>query len=241
MPAHDTHAEPKYYQVKKKLLNDIAGLKPGHAIAPERELAEQFRTSRTTVRQALTELVVQGLLERAQGRGTFVANPKTTQTLQLNHPLDDIQANDIFPTSTLLTLDIEHADSEVSLRLELRGGARVVRIEKLRLTSGEPMAIETAYVPASRFPYLKRHLKQHKSLYCALREHYGITLSQAEETIETVLCPPREAMLLHTEVGAPMLLLSRRSYADDGTPVEFARSLYRGDRYKFATKHTRPN
>src|SRR4051812_19774459 len=75
--------EPKYYRVKQQLLTTIASLGPGSAVPPERELAVEFSTSRTTVRQALTELVVEGRLERIQGRGTFVAKPKVAQILQL--------------------------------------------------------------------------------------------------------------------------------------------------------------
>ena len=74
---------PKYYQVKNEILALITGLAPGSAVATERELAERFETSRTTVRQAIAELVVDGRLERTQGRGTFVAQPKLMQVRQL--------------------------------------------------------------------------------------------------------------------------------------------------------------
>ena len=75
----------------------MASLGPGSAVPPERELAVEFTTSRTTVRQALTELVVEGRLERIQGRGTFVAKPKVAQILQLTSYTQDMQAQGLAP------------------------------------------------------------------------------------------------------------------------------------------------
>jgi GntR family transcriptional regulator len=73
-----------------------------------------------------------------------------------------------------------------------------------------------------------------------LEQAYGVRLAEAEETIETVPASPRVASLLSTDPGHPLLLLSRHSFGDDGTPVEFVRSLYRGDRYRFVTRLRRP-
>jgi GntR family transcriptional regulator len=73
-----------------------------------------------------------------------------------------------------------------------------------------------------------------------LAQEYGIELLEAEETIETVPAPPREAHLLGTDVGLPLLLLSRHSLDAAGQPIEYVRSLYRGDRYKFVAHLQRP-
>ena len=85
-----------------------------------------------------------------------------------------------------------------------------------------------------------RHFELHGSLYAALAENYGVTPAEADETIETALATPREADLLGTDVGIPMLLLSRHSFDDGGRPVEWVRSIYRGDRYKFVARLRRP-
>ena len=97
------------------------------------------------------------------------------------------------------------------------------------------MALETSHLPAGRFRGLRKHVSAGGSLYAVLREHYGVELERAEESIETSLAGPEEAEMLGADVGMPVLRLTRHSFATDGKPVEWARSVYRGDRYKFVT------
>ncbi|MEV1008142.1 GntR family transcriptional regulator [Streptomyces sp. NPDC049881] len=232
---------PKYYRLKRHLLQMTETLPPGTPVPPERSLATEFDTSRTTVRQALQELVVEGRLERIQGKGTFVAKPKVSQALQLTSYTEDMRAQGLEPTSQLLEIGYITADERLSGLLDLAEGGRVLRIERLRLASGEPMAIETTHLSQERFPLLRRSLVRYASLYTALAEVYDVHLARAEETIETSLANPREAGLLGTDVGLPMLMLSRHSRDTRGEPVEWVRSVYRGDRYKFVANLERPH
>ncbi len=138
---------PKYYQVKNEILELITGLAPGAPIATERELAERFETSRTTVRQAIAELVVDGRLERTQGRGTFVAQPKLMQVRQLTSFSGDLQAQGQRPGSVMLRIDEQPADEEVSAHLEVALGTPIHRVERLRTAAHEPIAHEIAHLP----------------------------------------------------------------------------------------------
>jgi GntR family transcriptional regulator len=237
----DSARVPKYYRLKKHLLELTRTHPPGTPVPPERTLATEFDISRTTVRQAIQELVIEGRLERAQGRGTFVAKPKVAQSLQLTSYTEDMQAQGLRPASKLLRIDYVRADDDLAGRLDVRPGGRVLRIERLRLADAEPMAIETTHLSTQRFLGLRRHLDRYNSLYTALSEAYGVTLAEAEETIETAPATPREAGLLGTDVGLPLLLLSRHSFDTDGAPVEWVRSVYRGDRYKFVARLRRPD
>ena len=83
---------------------------------------------------------------------------------------------------------------------------------------------------------LARRLGDSVSLYALLATEFGVHLAEAEETIETVPAPPKEAALLNTTVGYPMLLLTRHSRDSERRPVEYVQSFYRGDRYKFVAQ-----
>lgn len=231
--------EPKYYRLKRHLLELTRSLAPGSPVPTERSLAVEFGTSRTTVRQALSELVVEGRLERVQGRGTFVSAPKVAQHLELTSYTQDMRAQGLEPDSRLISLDEVRADAELAARLDIAVTARVLHLVRLRLVDGEPMAIEQTYLAAARFPRLRRHLERLGSLYAALESGYGVRLGRAEETIETGLASPQEAALLGIEVGLAMLLLSRHSFDLQGRAVEWGRSVYRGDRYKLVAHLTR--
>ncbi|MES4887332.1 GntR family transcriptional regulator [Streptomyces sp. NPDC096012] len=232
---------PKYYRIKQQLLAMAQALEPGSAMPAERLLAVRFDTSRTTVRQALQELVGEGRLDRIQGKGTFVAQPKLYRTLQLTSHTEDMRAQGLAPASQTLDIGEIPADEKLSGLLGVGIGERVLRIERLRLASGDPMAIETTHLSVRRFPGLRQSLAGRASLYTTLAEVYGVHLAEADETIETSLSTPREAQLLGTDVGLPMLLLSRHSRDAEGAPVEWVRSVYRGSRYKFVAALHRPD
>src|SRR5216117_4442810 len=142
--------EPKYYRLKRHLTELTRTQPPGSPVPPERTLAVEFGTSRTTVRQSLQELVVEGRLERIQGKGTFVAKPKVSQALQLTSYTEDMRAQGLEPTSQLLDIGYITADDTLAGLLDISAGGRVLRIERLRLASGEPMAIETTHLSAKR-------------------------------------------------------------------------------------------
>jgi len=227
---------PKYYQVKRQLLEFTAALDPGSPVPPERELARSYGTSRTTVRQALAELVIEGRLLRMQGKGTFVAKPKVAQVLELASYTEGMRAHGLHPQTKILEIGYVTADEQLAALLGIRPGGRAVRVHRLRLADGEPMSIDTSHLPARRFPGLRKQLQRHRSLYETLRTAYGIRLAEAEETIETVLADPHDARLLGVDPGLPLLLLSRHAFDVTGEPVEWAQSWYRGDRYKFVTR-----
>jgi GntR family transcriptional regulator len=232
---------PKYYVVKGHVSEMLAELAPGEPLLPERTLAIKFSTSRTTIRQALRELTIEGRLLRMQGRGTFAAVPKMAQPLQLTSYTEDMRRRGLASRSQLLSVGYVAADEELGWRLDVRPRARILRIERLRIASEEPMAIETTHLVSARFPGLARRLGGSVSLYELLATAYNTRLVEAEETIETVPAAPKEAELLNTTVGYPMLLLSRHSRDSSGRPVEYARSFYRGDRYKFVAHLRRPD
>ncbi len=232
--------EPKYYGLKTYLLELTRTQPPGTPVPSERILAEDFATSRTTVRQALQELVAEGRLTRLQGKGTFVAQPKIDQPLVLSSYTEDVNRRGATPSSQVLSLTTVPALPPVAAALGLPEEAKVFRLERLRLTDGEPMAHEVSHLSAERFPGLRKHLGRYASLYAALEHEYGVAPFEAEQTIETATASPAEAGLLGTEVGLPVLLLGRRTFDARGEPFEYVRAIYRGERFRLVARLTRP-
>ena len=227
--------EPKYYAVKRHLLEFIGSLQPGSPVPTERELATRFETSRTTARQALSELVVEGRLVRRQGSGTYVAEPKITWPLYLASFTEQVEASGFRPSSELLETQRVAATAVLAKQLAVPQRAPVYRIERLRLADNWPVAVESSWLPADRFPGLTRLIRTHGSLHAVLAEHYDTCLKTGEETIQTAPATPREAGPLGIDVGTPMLIVSRQNFDTKGTPVEFGRTWFRSDRVTLVT------
>lgn len=227
---------PKYSRLKDELRAMIRGLDPGSAIPTERELCGLYGVSRTTVRQALQALVHEGYLYRRQGRGTFVAPPKLVQTIQLQGHTEEMEAQGLRPGSQVLSAMNEAAAPEVAAFFGLAGGGLVHRIVRLRLVDGEPIAVQTVYLDAERFGEVGDLLPGCVSLYRLLQDHYGVQVAGGDETVEAAAADRETSELLGIDVGAPLLVLHRRSWEADGRPIEWSQSRYRGDRYRVAVR-----
>mgnify|MGYP002735322110 CR=1 FL=1 len=226
---------PKYYLVKNEILQLIKGMEVGSAVPTERELAEKFATSRTTVRQAMGELVVEGRLVREQGRGTFVARPKLMLVRPLTSFSQERQAEGGRPGSVVLGISEMEAEKEVAEGLGVPVGDRVQRLERLRTAGDLAIAHEIAHLPVLR-PDLAERLQQYGSLYLALLEAYGTETTAVEDVVETVLADPVTANLLGVDTGLPLLLIHRTAWDAQGRVVEWTRSAFRGDRFRFVAR-----
>lgn len=230
---------PLYYQIKARLLEAIESgqLKPGDRVPSERELTTQFSVSRMTARQALSELETQGYLYRLQGKGTFVSTPKLDQPLAgLTSFTEDMRRRGLEPGAQTLTAGEMAAGRRVARALGIGEGQMVYKLERLRLAGGQPMALEAAHIPVSYAPGLLDGVAINQSLYKLLADRYGIHLVRATQSLESVAANAYEAELLHVREGTPLLLLERIARDTSDRPVEFVRSLYRGDRYRFTTE-----
>ena len=232
----ESATEPKYYSVKRHLLDFISTLEAGAPVPTERELAGRFETSRTTVRQALTELVVEGRLVRRQGSGTYVAEPKITWPLYLASFTEQVRASGFTASSEVLSTQRLAATAELGRRFGLATRTPIYRIDRLRLADNWPIAVETSWLPAGRFPGITRLIRTHGSLHAVLAEHYDTHLRTGEETIETAPATPREAGPLGIDIGTPMLIVSRQNFDSDGLSVEFGRTWFRSDRVTLMTR-----
>jgi GntR family transcriptional regulator len=226
----------KQVATRQRVLSLIEPLRIGEAIPSERQLSVDFGVSRLTIRAALEELVREGYLVREHGRGTFVSEPKIAQQLTLTSFTEDMRRRGMVAGSRTLELKTIHAGASVGRALAVSPDARVLRIRRLRLADGEPMAIETLHVPADLVPGLTRSRLQGASFYALLEEDYGIQLASGIQTIEPTVVNEQEAAELSIPLHSPAFLFERTSRATTGVLVEFVRSIYRGDRYRLVAE-----
>jgi GntR family transcriptional regulator len=227
---------PIYSQVERIVMDmiDSGGLSPGQRAPSEREIAETLGISRMTARAAMSSLVADGYLYSVPGKGTFVSNPKMRQDLmELTSFTEDMRNRGLKPGTRLLDIGITNQASEKVYRvLELPGEEGLIRIHRLRTADEEPMCLETSYLPKSYVPWLLEEDFESGSLYLTLESH-GIELVRAEEHLEATVVRETESELLTVPVGSPALLIERTTYTEGDRPIEYVKSLYRGDRYRF--------
>jgi GntR family transcriptional regulator len=227
---------PLYHQLKKVIEERIDSQEwtPGMRLPSERELCDQFQVSRITVRQALAELVNAGGLTRQQGVGTFVASPRIEQNLtHLVGFTQDMQARGKRPGSRIIEQKALPAPPHIARALQIQPGDSMVMLKRLRLTDGEPMAIEIAYLPDAICNGLLAEDMHDRSLYQLLMTKYNVFPSRAEQQLQAIACPAAEAQLLGIAKGSPVLHIYRLTFTAEARPVEYTESYYRGDRYVF--------
>lgn len=223
---------PKSHVVMEHIATLIASAEPGSSIPTERELASQFATSRTTVRQALASLAADGRITRTWGSGTVVATPSRVYVHQLTSYSEDLRAQGHSPASRIVDVSRVKAAPDVAAALGIAAQEQVYRVERVRLVDDEPLAREVAHLGGA-LPRLRQELERRGSLYATLKEVYDISLARAEDIVECASASPLEAALLDAEPGAPMLAIHRTGFNAGNTPIEYTRSVFRGDRFRF--------
>ena len=217
----------KHVQVREYVRSLVAGAAPGTAAPSERELVHRFGVARMTVRQAMDALVVEGLLERIPGRGTFVARPRRTASRVSSFGEEMARRNLLSESQTLLARR-EQAGPGVARALSISEGDAVIHWRRLRRGDGTPMCIEDAYLNEILIPgFLQAGMPT--SLYEALGAR-GLRPTWAEDSITADIASEEEARLLEVEPGVAVLRHSRRALAGEKV-VEVSRSVYRSDRF----------
>lgn len=235
---HDAF-EPLYHQLKRIIEGKIetGKWKSGDKISSENELRTEYKISRNTVQKALDELVQEGVLERKQGRGTFVARPKIEQSLTSFYSFSKVmESQGMNPKDIILSINIEKANKKVAKRLQLDASDEVFALQRLRYANDEPIILETSYLPKKYIHAMSQKDLEGHSLYGFLEEYHNITVVKAKETFEPVIVRDYESQLLQINPGSPSLLLDRIAYDTQGRLIEFCRSIVRGDRCRFYTE-----
>ncbi|QZY53089.1 GntR family transcriptional regulator [Leucobacter tenebrionis] len=225
--------QTKGEEVRQRLGTLIAAAEPGHRLPPERELMRTFGVARETIRRALDDLVFEGQLVKRAGVGTFVARPRLTKQFRMRSFTEEMRAQGMSSSSRLISATTHAAGARTGAQLRISPASPVISIQRVRLANDEPMAIETLRLPLDLVPGLAVRELESRSLYETLREDYDIELSSGSQRIEATVTDDAESALLGLAPQSPALLVDRVTWTAEGRRVEAARSVYRGDRYRF--------
>jgi GntR family transcriptional regulator len=229
---------PLYHQVKEVISWQIAtgALRPGHQLPGEHELCKRYAVSRTVIRQALSELGYEGVIDKHQGKGTFVARTKVAQGLLsgLAGMADDAAQRGRTLESRVLTLQEAPAAAWVAAKLQLEPGEPIVELERQRLVDGQPWVLVFNYLPLELFPGLvDRDLAGGESLYRIIREDYQLPIIAGTRRVEAAVADEHEAPILGIRPGDPVVVLRSLSFTTGMRPVEYFVAHHRGDRSAF--------
>jgi GntR family transcriptional regulator len=231
---------PAYKRIQTAIRKRIqAGqLRPGDAIRSERELARIHHVSLMTARHALAGLEQEGMVERRQGAGTFVAPPKIHFNKLMSFT-EQMASRGLTSCSRMLSYTVVDGESDIAARLALPSGSPLLKIERLRLGADEPLAVETVFLSAAQFPLLTRLRLERSSLFSALEQEYGVSLAYADEEIDAIGADVRTAALLSVARGAPLLRMRQIIFSSMGAPTLYVLGMYRSDRHTLMIRRFR--
>ncbi|MBM7553028.1 GntR family transcriptional regulator [Thalassobacillus pellis] len=234
---------PMYYQIEEDIKRRIntGEFKAGEVIPSERALTDMYDVSRMTVRQAVNNLVQEGILYREKGKGTYVTEEKIEQQLAgLTSFSEEMRKRGLTPATKVVRFEQTNAGTQAAKKLQVNPDTAVFKVSRIRLADELPMAFEQGYFPCELTPGLTESIVQ-KSLYQYVEKELGNKIVRAEQEIEAVTAEEQTASWLEVEPGSALLRFERVAYLADGRPLEYVHTSYRGDRYRFKTEVFRGN
>jgi GntR family transcriptional regulator len=224
-------AQPKHAQLRAELAAMCAAGPAGDAAIPsERELMTTYAVSRATVRRAIESLVAEGALHRVPGKGTFVAPPRVSSPLHLASFTSEMRRRGVTPSTRVVRVESGSPPASVAAWLGVSPDDTAWLVQRVRLASGEPMAVEAGWYSATLLPDLDRH-DLTRSLYALFAQEYGLAVDTADQRVRAEVADAAVARHLDVSVGSPLLAIERSSRTG-GAPLEHVVSHYRGDRYE---------
>jgi len=230
---------PLYHQLYEILrFKIIDGQWPtGTMIPPESELCKTYQVSQITARQALDNLVNDGLLYRQRGRGSFVAQPAIETSLsRIISFTEDMRSRGYEPGSRVLLSGLVPATAHIAAKLRIERGEELAQLNRQRFADGEPLSIERASLVHRYCPGVLDDDYESNSLRAALSNRYGLQLVRAEQSIRALSASRELAEQLSVRRGDPLLGIERVSFVQRNVPVEYLQIFYRSDRYVLHTE-----
>ncbi|CAH0122604.1 MULTISPECIES: GntR family transcriptional regulator [unclassified Paenibacillus] len=226
---------PLYKQLKNKILDDIVNqvYQVDDMIPSQFEYAEKYGVSRVTVRQAINELVYNGVLYTQKGKGTFVKSipVQYRDHNRLHGFTENIRKNRSVSQTKVLEVTRRTANQKLAQQLRMSIGQPIMHLKRIRYADGIPLALEDAYLNEKMVCGIDffQDVRDNVSLYRLIREKTDIRFHHAEEAITAVLCGEEASMHLNVRRNDPILFVRRLTYVDEETPFEYCENVIRSD------------
>jgi GntR family transcriptional regulator len=241
-PLYRRSGIPLYHQIQQRLLDQIQSgvFKSSEPLPSIQKIATLMGVSQMTVRQAVKSLCEMGVIYSKQGKGTFISRIKLERDFrQVLSFSEETRARGATPHSKLISFRIQAPNQETLEALALNRKEKVFRLRRVRYADSLPMGIECSCLPVNLCPDLLETFNPESSLYQKLADQYGIQLMVTNEVVEVGKASGEEARLMKIAPSSPVYLFTRLSFLENGKPVEFVKSVYRGDRYKIVNRLVR--
>jgi GntR family transcriptional regulator len=227
---------PLYRQVYDILVRKVAeGVwRPGTALPSEQSLAREMGVSQGTMRKVLDALTAEKLLERRQGKGTFIAENTQERTLFRFFRLARPGGQRMTPERVDETVNVRASRALERTKLGLARGERVVEIIRTRLIEKTPSVREAILLPAALFPGLEKRPSLPNSLYSLYQSDYGINIVAAHEELSAQLATAEDQEILGIPEGGPILVIERLAVSLQDQKVELRVSRVRSSDLVYA-------
>jgi GntR family transcriptional regulator len=227
---------PFYFQLRKMFREEITSGRwpPGERLPSEPDICGHFQVSRTTVRQALAELEVEGFIRKDKGRGTFVAEPRSSSwLLQSSHGFfDEATRHGRKVTSRVLRAEVSPLPVWATDALGLPEGEEAVSLERVRWVDDRVVMYVETHLPKRFADVVLSADLENGSLYRTLEERVGCRVASGRRVVEATIAEDELAKLLKVASGTPLLYVEAVSSDENDLPFECYRAWHRGDRTK---------
>jgi len=229
---------PLYHQLAKKIKKKIEdGEWHINTLIPsEKELCDKYKISRGTVRQAMFELIREGLIYRKPGQGTFVTKLKVIQPVNRFYSFDqDMQEKGFEPSQRLMEKKIIRPNKIIKEIMKLKEGEKVYKIVRIKFANEEPVLLDISYLSQELFPGLDKEDFTSIPLYKILIDKYDLRMSRVKDIYEPILMNKLNARKLNSSVGSLALLVKRISYSY-GKIFEFRKTIIRTGKCNYSVE-----
>lgn len=228
---------PLYFQLKNIILSDIekGNFATGDSIPTENEMAEFYHISRSTIRQAIAELVQEGWLVRKASKGTFVTVPvQDSSYIRSFEPFyQQVTRLGKVPRTELIDLSVITPPAEIAVKMKLSQEQKVISMFRRRFADEVPMVTIQNFIPYESCSFILSQDFKTNSLYELLMSRPETQIDNTKTLVSASTSTTEDIRLLEVKLPTPMLCFHTISTTKDQTIVDFAFSRYRGDLNKF--------